>query len=519
MMEHTQPEQNALGGWRIHEVGPEGRPLAGRLAERCGAFLGPLLKQLDQTLDKRLVRTVANVVTALVRHRNRPQALLLSELGGMLAGPEHAPAGTKRLGNLLHSPRWEAATVEDSLLEQGRAVVQSEAVRVAEGRALCILDGSVLEKPESVAAEGLSPVRSSKARRLARPRPKQGKGYYRGKPGGPIVVPGFSWAGVLVTGWAAVAERRPVALGAWHWYSKPLTEDASATRQETAAESTPADGAAAAATGERVPRQRLHEAEWAVLERVVSAWDPNQLLHVWDRGMSGAPWLGQALDRGWRFVVRWKKGNRLRPATAPSIGDPEATPAQRERDGKAAWRLTAGLRAWGQRQVPNPRSPKQSLTVSFAARPVCLMGRDDPLWLVVARVGSRATRRGGKEPWRLLTTEPVITEEQCWRMVEAYVARWHIEQMLRFGKSELGIESVRVRNWEPRHKLLALAGLAYAFLVDLLGDCTALILPPLLRWAHRTGWQANHAWRCLYRLRAALTALWNTHTPSFHAPP
>jgi hypothetical protein len=216
-MQDTQPEGPTLGGWRIGEVGPEGRALAGQLAARCGQLLGPLLRQLDQTLDLRLVRTVAKVVTALVRQRNRPQALLLRELGGHLAGPEHAPAGTKRLGNLLRSQRWDATTVEDYLLERGCAVVQAEAARAPEGRALCMLDGSVLEKPERVQAEGLSPVRSSKARRLARPRPKQGKGYFRGKPGGPIVVPGFAWAAVLVTGWAGVAERRPVALGAWHW--------------------------------------------------------------------------------------------------------------------------------------------------------------------------------------------------------------------------------------------------------------------------------------------------------------
>src|SRR4030095_16666694 len=112
---------------------------------------------------------------------------------------------------------------------------------------------------------------------------------------------------------------------------------------------------------------------------VVAAWGLASLLHVWDRGMSGAPWLSQALDAQYHFVVRWKKGNRLRPADAPSVGDPQASPAQRDRDGKAAWRLTAGLRAGGQRQVANPRRPKQPLTVSFAARPVRLMDRDDPL--------------------------------------------------------------------------------------------------------------------------------------------
>src|SRR5919199_591488 len=135
--------------------------------------------------------------------------------------------------------RCQAAPIDDYLLSQGQECVAAEAGRVAEGRALCILDGSVLEKPESAVAEGLRPVRSSKARRLARPRPKLGPGYYRGKPGGPIVVPGCDWLGVVVTGWAAQAERRPVTLGAWHWYAHP-----------------PADGPDPAPAPAAVPYQR-----------------------------------------------------------------------------------------------------------------------------------------------------------------------------------------------------------------------------------------------------------------------
>lgn len=120
------------------------------------------------------------------------------------------------------------------------------------------------------------------------------------------------------------------------------------------------------------------------------------------------------------------------------------------------------------------------------------MHRDNPLWLVVVSFGkSTRRRRSTTEPWQLLTTEPVTTTEQCWRIVQAYVARWQIEQMLRYGKNELGIESVRVCEWETRAKLLALVSLVYAFLVDLLGDGSAPFLPALLRWAHRTGRQAN----------------------------
>lgn len=281
-----------------------GAKLAGETAERCWAYLRPLLRDLDAQLDVRLVRTLANTVTALVRQRNRPVGLLLSELGAYLTGPTQAPAGTKRLANLIHSRRWPAEAIDTYLLRQGAEQVVSEAERVPEGRALCILDGSVLEKPESSQAAGLRPVRSSKARRLSRPRPKLGPGYWRGKPGGPVVVPGWHWVGVLVTGWAAWAERRPLVLGAWHWYARlSQTEEAAHSGTEPPP----------------IPEQSERTAQRTVLERVVAIWGAERLLHVWDRGLSGAGWLGEVLDRRWHFVVRWKKATVCgRPRPRPS---------------------------------------------------------------------------------------------------------------------------------------------------------------------------------------------------------
>ncbi len=278
--------------------------LARDVAGKALSLLRPFLIELDRQLDRRLVGTLANTVFAVIRHRNRPLGLLLSELGSFLIDPQHAPAGTKRLGNLLHSDHWQANIIDDYLLERAGKRVQEAAGRVAEGRALCILDGSVLEKPESVVLEGLSPVISSKARRLSRPRPKLGKGYYRGKPGGPIVVPGYHWIGILVSSWAPQVEHSPLTVGAWHWYAKPRNVPEG---ENVVPEQRPG------AQPEDLPRQRQQEAVREVLERAVGAWGKDRLLHVWDRGMSGAPWLSEVLDKGWCFAVRWKKGNRLRP--------------------------------------------------------------------------------------------------------------------------------------------------------------------------------------------------------------
>ena len=132
----------------------------------------PLLCRLDAQMDCRLVSTLAQSVRAILEHRHRNCGLLLSELGGVLLGGAHAPAGTKRLSNLLRSSKWSAQDVA-SHLWQGAAqqVVQWQ-------QSACevwmMWDESVVEKPESQQAQGLSPVRSSKAARLSRIKP----GYY-----------------------------------------------------------------------------------------------------------------------------------------------------------------------------------------------------------------------------------------------------------------------------------------------------------------------------------------------------
>jgi hypothetical protein len=89
--------------------------LASILSTRLQRFLAPLLLGLDQVLDRRLVRTFAATISILLEQRYRATGLLLSELGAFLAGCEHAPAGTKRLSNLLRSSRWSAKFVEDYL--------------------------------------------------------------------------------------------------------------------------------------------------------------------------------------------------------------------------------------------------------------------------------------------------------------------------------------------------------------------------------------------------------------------
>ena len=115
------------------------------------------------------MRTFAGTVQAIVQVRNRASGLLLSKLGCVLLSPDHAPAGTKRLNQLLHSPRWGGKRIVDYLWSiAGKRITEPE----SQGEdALLIWDESVLEKPESVAAGGLGSVRSTKAARLKRIKP------------------------------------------------------------------------------------------------------------------------------------------------------------------------------------------------------------------------------------------------------------------------------------------------------------------------------------------------------------
>lgn len=69
-------------------------------------------------MDRRLVETFLALVMVVLILRHRNQRLLLSELGSHLLEPEHSPAGTKRLSNLLRSQKWAGPVIEQYLWQQ-----------------------------------------------------------------------------------------------------------------------------------------------------------------------------------------------------------------------------------------------------------------------------------------------------------------------------------------------------------------------------------------------------------------
>lgn len=435
--------------------GPLAPVLARTFRERLECFLAPLLIRLDEQLDRRLVKTFAATIEILLQNRYRSTGLLLSELGAFLLSPEHAPAGTKRLSNLLRSTRWSADVIGEYLWEQATARLYD---LVCRSRTVLVLwDESVLEKPESIALEGLGSVRSTRAQRLKRIR----RGYYNPPPGPPVVVPGFHWLGLLLAGSSG-----PPMVAAMRWWTN---------------------------RGQRAEEKRA--VEGSLLAQCAAEWG-KAVIHVFDRGFAGAPWLGALAEADVRFILRWPKGFHL------------WSPAGEE---APAWMFTRGKKTRAVRDVWDARAGQVSrhgvlsVQVHHPAYP-------GPLWLVVSRRGK------GHEPWYLLTNELADTPSAAWRIVFAYARRWQIEMSFRFCKTELAMQSPRLWAWENRLKFLLMVTLVYAFLLSLLDPSLKDFRDTLLRrFCPRTGERSRGSPTPLYRIRIALDYLILSTGPPFLA--
>ena len=352
------------------------------------------------------MQTFLDLLIVIVMHRHRNQGLLLSELGGQLLGMDRAPAGTKRISKLLHSQRWGGQVIEAWMWEQGDQKV--EECMHPQDDTYVIWDESEIEKAESLKPERLCAVRSVKARRLKRIK----KGYFNPPGGRPIFVPGFHWFQVVVTGFKGVP-----CLAHFHWWT---------TRGEAAS--------------------KVRDEEGEVLKQLAKRWG-RQVIHVWDRGFAGTPWLFQALTAQVRFIVRWKKGNYLIDENGQRCKASDISRRKRSVDHRMIYDCKR-------------RCERKTGIVYF---PVTLPDIPyHPLWMVVSRPGP------GRQPWFLLTNDPINSIQNAWRMVLGYNRRWQIETCIRLDKSELAIESIRILNWDTRKKLMLILALVHAFLLSLM---------------------------------------------------
>lgn len=413
------------------------------LLQQSNRYLQPILKTLNSQIDKRLVGTFYNMFATILTFRNKSMGLLLSELGGYICGFAHAPAGTKRISNLLRSPKWKAALIDnfffnrtkervEKLLEQGK-------------RPLMLWDDSRIEKHESRVSEGLCSVFSSKAARLTRIRP----GFFT-PPKGRICVPGLQWTGVFLSNLGGIPS---VCQMSWWTTRDKFKED---------------------------PDNIIF-----ILLRKVHKSIGSCIVHVFDRGYANEKMLRYLFRFNQLFIIRWKtnmllchndKGCKQTHLIARSF-KPQGNKIVYDKERKKYKRVSIG---WG--AVTHPEYPEYQL------------------FLVVVR-----DKNSYEAPMYIITSLPIKGIKDAWEVFFSYIHRWEIEQGFRFLKSELGLESPRLWFWDNRQKLMAIVTLVYDFLLNFYrhrkDTCTMI----MRRWCHRTGKRYQDALIPLYRIRAAIS--------------
>lgn len=369
-------------------------------------FLYPLLEELSLSLDSRLVKTFEELFLCILENTNSTKSLLLTELGTLLSGNTHGNAGVKRIGNLIRSENWNSSIIADFL--KSKNLERINTMRSKKVRPLLIWDGSVLEKHESMRLEGLSPVISSKAKRLTRIKP----GYYNSPVKGFINVPGFKVEAAVLTALSEAA-----SLFEFNIYS----------------------------------RQGLFKEWWSNFMwygfENMDKHSNNDVLHVFDRGYANTTLLEFAERFNQQFLVRWisnkhlidDKGKRLTHHISRGMKNKSfKVTYDKERKRNAGKLIT-----W--KTVRHPEMGEQEYT------------------LIVVREKNRAG-----SPIYLLTNLEIKTKNQAWEMLFSYMKRWEVEQMFRCCKAEIGMQSIRVQTWESRLKLIGIALLIYEFIMEII---------------------------------------------------
>lgn len=405
-------------------------------------YLGEVQRRLGAQIDQRLVRTFYDLFLVILAFRNRSMGLVLSELGGYICGHGHAPAGTKRLSNLLRCKKWGAALIDAILLEQSRDRLKDLQQRGK--RPLFLWDESRLEKPESWFSEGLCAVHSSKGQRLTRVKP----GYYR-QPRERICVPGFQWTAVLLS---ALGAQPSVCQMSW-WTTRGKFKD----------------------LGSNIL--------YRMLKKIQQHFGPGAL-HVFDRGYASTSMLEWLFHFQQDFVIRWKKNHLL-------INERQIP--------KKTHLLARSYKALGNRLVRD-KERKKNKRITIAYAPVRHPELpDNQLYLVIVR-----DKNNRNPPMYLITSLSIHSAKMAWEICFSYLHRWNIEQTFRFGKSELAMESPRLWFWENRLKLLAIVALVYDFLLQMLQNWKPWAAQLFTNWCHRTGNRYRNASIPIYRLRMAI---------------
>jgi len=172
-------------------------------------------------------------------------------------------------------------------------------------------------------------------------------------------------------------------------------------------------------------------------------------VYVIDRGGDRINLFKPFLDRKMRFIVRLvgnrdlKFRGRLRKAEDLARGCPMR---------------------YADRLVREENGKERSLHLEYGFRRVNLPGRDEIVYLVVVR-------GLGEEPLMLLTNV-ALKPSRCslWFAVSGYLARWMVEEAIRFIKQSYRLEDLRVLDYERLKNLVALTLATAYFAAVWLGE-------------------------------------------------
>ena len=147
---------------------------------------------------------------------------------------------------------------------------------------------------------------------------------------------------------------------------------------------------------------------------------------VYDRGGDRPAFYGYLIGNGRDFVIRLTGRNVL-----SWRGMHEASDLARECTMRHAHRVTF-----------DSHGRECNVPVSFGAMPVRLpMHPGKALHMVVVK-------GFGRDPMMLITSLPVSGSfESQWRVVDAYLSRWRVEETIRFVKQSYGFENIRVLSY------------------------------------------------------------------------
>jgi hypothetical protein len=191
---------------------------------------------------------------------------------------------------------------------------------------------------------------------------------------------------------------------------------------------------------------------------------------VMDRGGDRRRVLLPLVDSGRRFLVRMRGDRHLLEE-----GDDD--------EPSSAFALAAGCRLpYRENVVRQEPGGEQIWPLRFGARRVRLPERPDVALTLVVVEGPWS------KPLVLLTTlRPGRSRRSHWRLVETYLARWRVEEAIRFVKQSYQLEDIRLLRYERLRTMVTLVTAVAFFTAVVLGKRAKLRLlaEHLLRSAQR----------------------------------